>query len=257
MTQQEREAVEKMITYVKEGTDLLIQQVNLIKVASPYYELYQEAITETLANMSESMDMVSDYLDLDKSVIEPQTPFEEQPVHEEKEEELVEPKGSDYDIDSKDSNYSLLYALLEAIRYANTLNKVDAIKEPTKEEQKKITKEEFENKLEIKTGKHIFHQDKELHNWRNAISVAYPCDFSYKGKKLGEVYFDLSVNSIKGFISIMMIDEDNNSSHLYLEKTEPTKNGYKPLSELYTAGQRQLLQTIKDVAWNRFQSSLK
>lgn len=87
MTTKEREAVEKMITYVKEGADLLIQQVNLIKVASPYYEDYQEAITITLANMSESMDRVSDYLGLDKSVIEPQNPFEEHPVHEEKEEE--------------------------------------------------------------------------------------------------------------------------------------------------------------------------
>lgn len=208
MTPQEREAVEKMITYVKESTDLLIQQVNLIKVASPYYELYQKAITETLANMSESMDMTSDYLGLDELVIEPQIPFEEQPVHEEKEE-------------------------------------------------KKITKEEFENKLEIKMRESIFHQDKELHNWRNAISVVYPCDFSYKGKKLGEVYFNLAVNSIEGFISIMMIDEDNNLSNIYLRKTEPTKNGYKPLSELYNSGQQQLLQTIKGVAWNRFQSSLE
>lgn len=124
MTPREREAVEKMISYVKEGTDLLIQQVNLIKVASPYYEVYQQAITETLANMAESMNMVSDYLGLDEPVVEPQTPFEEQPVQEEKEEAPTkEAKGSDNDVDYPNPLINPLAYFLQMIKSSTKYQK--------------------------------------------------------------------------------------------------------------------------------------
>ena len=258
MTPQEREAVEKMISYVKEGTDLLIQQVNLIKVASPYYEVYQQAITETLANMAESMDMVSDYLGLDEPVVEPQTPFEEQPVQEEKEEVATkETKGSDNDVDSNSPHidpFAILYQMLFGG------NEVEGLKKPTAEDiakSKRLTKDEFKKDLKIEFGEPFYSSCKEAHNWTSAISVVVPCDFSYKGKKLGEVFFNLAVNSIEGFIHIMMVDEDNNPSTLYHKETEPKKNGYTPLYKLYEQGQTQLTDTIQTVAWNRFQSSLE
>ena len=261
MTPREREAVEKMITYVKEGTDLLIQQVNLIKVASPYYEVYQQAITETLANMTESMNMVSDYLGLDEPVIEPQTPFEEQPVQEEKVEEATkETKGSDNDIDSFEQQFPLLAALAKHLNMVYAEDKVDAIKRPSVEDiskSRRLTKDEFKKDLKIEFGEPFYDNRPTLHNWKNAVSIVYPCDFSYKGKVLGEVFFNLAVNTIDGFIHIMMVDEDNNPSTLYHQETEPKKNGYKPLSELYNKGQIQLLETIQTVAWNRFNSSIE
>ena len=261
MTPVEREAVEKLINYVKEGTDLLIQQVNLIKVASPYYEVYLQAITETLANMSESMDMTADYLGLDEPVVEPQTPFEEQPVQEEKEEASPkEIKGSDNDVDSR----SLIKPALEAIDYFLHMMEGESIaktlKKPTEKaivEVKKLTKDEFKKDLKIEYGEPFYDTHPEMHNWMSAISVVIPCDFSYKGKVLGEVFFNLAVNSIDGFIHIMMVDEDNNPSTLYHKKTEPKKNGYTPLYKLYEQGQSQLTDTIQTVAWNRFQSSLE
>jgi hypothetical protein len=256
MTPREREAVEKMITYVKEGTDLLIQQVNLIKVASPYYEVYQQAITETLANMAESMNMVSDYLGLDEPVVEPQPPFEEQPVQEEKEEAPTkETKGSDNDVDS---NNPLINPLAYFLKMMLGGNEIDSLKRPTAEDiakSKRLTKDEFKKDLEIKMGEPFYDNRPTLHNWKNAVSIVYPCGFSYKGKVLGEVFFNLAVNTIDGFIHIMMVDEDNNPSTLYHQETEPKKNGYKPLSELYNKGQIQLLETIQTVAWNRFNSS--
>lgn len=258
MTPREREAVEKMITYVKEGTDLLIQQVNLIKVASPYYEVYQQAITETLANMAESMNMVSDYLGLDEPVVEPQTPFEEQPVQEEKEEVATkETKGSDNDVDS---NNPLINPLGYFLQMMFGENEAEGLKKPTVEDMsksKRLTKDEFKKDLKIEFGEPFYDNYPEMHNWMSAISVVLPCDFSYKGKKLGEVFFNLAVNSIDGFIHITMVDEDYNSSTLYHQETEPKKNGYKPISELYNKGQIQLLETIQTVAWNRFQSSLE
>lgn len=258
MTPQEREAVEKMITYVKEGTDLLIQQVNLIKVASPYYEVYQKAITETLANMAESMNMVSDYLGLDEPVVEPQPPFEEQPVQEEKEEVATkETKGSDYDVDYSNPLINPLGYLLKVMREGNN---IDSLKRPSMEDMSKsrrLTKDEFKKDLKIEFGELFYDTCPEMHNWMSAISVVVPCDFSYKGKKLGEVFFNLAVNSIDGFIHIMMIDEDNNPSTLYHKETEPKKNGYTPLYKLYEQGQAQLTDTIQTVAWNRFQSSLE
>lgn len=256
MTPREREAVEKMISYVKEGTDLLIQQVNLIKVASPYYGVYQQAITETLANMSESMNMVSDYLGLDEPVVEPQTPFEEQPVHQEKEEAPTkEAKGSDNDVDYPNPLINPLGYLLKVMREGNN---IDSLKRPSMEDMSKsnrLTKDEFKKDLKIKFGESFYSPYKEAHNWMSAISVVVPCDFSYKGKKLGEVFFNLAVNSIDGFIHIMMVDEDNNPSTLYHKETEPKKNGYTPLYKLYEQGQAQLTDTIQTVAWNRFNSS--
>lgn len=258
MTPREREAVEKLINYVKEGTDLLIQQVNLIKVASPYYEVYQQAITETLANMSESMDMASDYLGLDEPVVEPQIPFEEQPVQEEKEEESPkETKGSDNDIDYPNPLINPLGYLLKVMREGNNL---DSLKKPSMEDMSKsrrLTKDEFKKDLKIEYGEPFYNKHPDLHNWMSAISVTVPCDFSYKGKKLGEVFFNLAVNSIEGFIHIRMVDENNNPSTLYHKKTEPKKNGYTPLYELYKQGQAQLTDTIQTAAWNRFQSSLE
>lgn len=258
MTPVEREAVEKLINYVKAGTDLLIQQVNLIKVASPYYEVYQQAITETLANMSESMDMASDYLGLDEPVVEPQTPFEEQPVQEEKEEASPkETKGSDNDVDSPNPLINPLYYLLKVMREGNNL---DSLKKPSMEDMSKsrrLTKEEFKKDLKIEYGEPFYDTHPDMHNWMSAISIVIPCDFSYKGKKLGEVFFNLAVNSIDGFIHIMMVDEDNNPSTLYHKETEPKKNGYTPLYKLYEQGQLQLRETIQNVAWNRFQSSLE
>lgn len=256
MTPREREAVEKMITYVKEGTDLLIQQVNLIKVASPYYEVYQQAITETLANMAESMNMVSDYLGLDDPVVEPQPPFEEQPVQEEKEEAPTkEARGSDNDVDYPNPLINPLGYLLKVMREGNN---VDSLKRPSMEDMsksKRLTKDEFKKDLKIEFGEPFYSPYKEAHNWMSAISVVLPCDFSYKGKKLGEVFFNLAVNSIDGFIHIMMVDEDNNPSTLYHKETEPEKNGYTPLYKLYEQGQAQLTDTIQTVAWNRFNSS--
>lgn len=258
MTPREREAVKKMITYVKEGTDLLIQQVNLIKVASPYYEVYQQAITETLANMAESMNMVSDYLGLDGPVVEPQTPFEEQPVQEEKEEASTkEANGSDNDVDYPNPLINPLGYLLKVMREGNN---VDSLKRPSMEDMsmsKRLTKDEFKKDLKIEFGEPFYGTCPEMHNWMSAISVVVPCDFSYKGKKLGEVFFNLAVNSIDGFIHIMMVDEDNNPSTLYHKETEPKKNGYTPLYKLYEQGQSQLTDTIQTVAWNRFQSSLE
>ena len=258
MTPQEREAVEKMITYVKEGTDLLIQQVNLIKVASPYYEVYQKAITETLANMAESMNMVSDYLGLDEPVVEPQTPFEEQPVHQEKEEIATKgTKGSDNDVDYPNPFINPLGYLLKVMREGNN---IDSLKRPSMEDMsksKRLTKDEFKKDLKIEFGEPFYNTCPEMHNWMSAISVVVPCDFSYKGKKLGEVFFNLAVNSIDGFIHIMMVDEDNNPSTLYHKETEPKKNGYTPLYKLYEQGQAQLTDTIQTVAWNRFQSSIE
>ena len=258
MTPQEREVVEKMITYVKEGTDLLIQQVNLIKVASPYYEVYQKAITETLANMAESMNMVSDYLGLDEPVVEPQTPFEEQPVQEEKEEAPTkETKGSDNDVDYPNPLINPLGYLLKIMREGNN---IDSLKRPSMEDMsksKRLTKGEFKKDLKIEFGEPFYNTCPEMHNWMSAVSVVVPCDFSYKGKKLGEVFFNLAVNSIEGFIHIMMVDEDNNPSTLYHKETEPKKNGYTPLYKLYEQGQSQLTETIQTVAWNRFQSSLE
>ena len=258
MTPVEREAVEKLINYVKEGTDLLIQQVNLIKVASPYYEVYQQAITETLANMSESMDMTADYLGLDEPVVEPQTLFEEQPVQEEKEEASPkEIKGSDNDVDSPNPLINPLGYLLKVMREGNNL---DSLKKPSMEDMSKsrrLTKEEFKKDLKVEYGEPFYDTHPEMHNWMSAISVVIPCDFSYKGKKLGEVFFNLAVNSIDGFIHIMMVDEDNNPSTLYHKETEPKKNGYTPLYKLYEQGQLQLRETIQTVAWNRFQSSLE
>lgn len=258
MTPREREAVEKMISYVKEGTDLLIQQVNLIKVASPYYEVYQQAITETLANMAESMNMVSDYLGLDEPVVEPQTPFEEQPVQKEKEEAPTkETKGSDNDVDYPNPLINPLGYLLKVMREGNN---VDSLKRPSMEDMsksKRLTKDEFKKDLKIEFGEPFYSPYKEAHNWMSAISVVIPCDFSYKGKKLREVFFNLAVNSIDGFIHIMMIDEDNNPSTLYHKETKPEKNGYTPLYKLYEQGQTQLTDTIQTVAWNRFQSSLE
>lgn len=258
MTPREREAVEKSISYVKEGTDLLIQQVNLIKVASPYYEVYQQAITETLANMAESMNMVSDYLGLDEPVVEPQPPFEEQPVHEEKEEvPTKETKGSDNDVDSNNPSidpFAILYEMLFGEKM------IESLKKPTAEDiakSKRLTKDEFKKDLKIEYGEPFYDNHPEMHNWMSAISVVVPCDFSYKGKKLGEVFFNLAVNSIDGFIHIMMVDEDNNPSTLYHKETEPKKNGYTPLYKLYEQGQAQLTDTIQTVAWNRFQSSLE
>lgn len=256
MTPREREAVEKMISYVKEGTDLLIQQVNLIKVASPYYEVYQQAITETLANMAESMNMVSDYLGLDEPVVEPQTPFEEQLVQEEKEEASTkEANGSDNDVDYPNPLINPLGYLLKVMREGNN---VDSLKRPSMEDMsksKRLTKDEFKKDLNIEFGEPFYSPYKEAHNWMSAISVVLPCDFSYKGKKLGEVFFNLAVNSIDGFIHIMMVDEDNNPSTLYHKETEPKKNGYTPLYKLYEQGQAQLTDTIQTVAWNRFNSS--
>lgn len=258
MTPREKEAVEKLINYVIEGTDLLIQQVNLIKVASPYYEVYQQAITETLANMAESMNMVSDYLGLDEPVVEPQTPFEEQPVHQEKEEAPTkETKGSDNDVDYPNPLINPLGYLLKVMREGNN---VDSLKRPSMEDMsksKRLTKDEFKKDLKIEFGEPFYSPYKEAHNWMSAISVVLPCDFSYKSKKLGEVFFNLAVNSIDGFIHIMMIDEDNNPSTLYHKETEPEKNGYTPLYKLYEQGQAQLTDTIQTVAWNRFQSSLE
>lgn len=256
MTPRERKAVEKMISYVKEGTDLLIQQVNLIKVVSPYYEVYQQAITETLANMAESMNMVSDYLGLDEPVVEPQTPFEEQPVQEEKEEAPTkETKGSDNDVDYPNPLINPLGYLLKVMREGNN---VDSLKRPSMEDMsksKRLTKDEFKKDLKIEFGEPFYSSCKEAHNWMSTISVILPCDFSYKGKVLGEVFFNLAVNSIDGFIHIMMIDEDNNPSTLYHKETEPKKNGYTPLYKLYEQGQAQLTDTIQTVAWNRFNSS--
>lgn len=258
MTPVEREAVEKLINYVKEGTDLLIQQVNLIKVASPYYEVYQQAITETLANMSESMDMTADYLGLDEPVVEPQTPFEEQPVQEEKEEASPkETKGSDNDVDYPNPLINPLGYLLKVMREGNN---IDSLKRPSKEDMansRRLTKDEFKKDLKLEFGEPFYDNNPEMHNWMSAISVVIPCGFSYKGKKLGEVFFNLAVNSIDGFIHIMMVDEDNNPSTLYHKETEPKKNGYTPLYELYEKGQAQLTDTIQTVAWNRFQSSLE
>ena len=258
MTPVEREAVEKLINYVKEGTDLLIQQVNLIKVASPYYEVYQQAITETLANMSESMDMTADYLGLDEPVVEPQSLFEEQPVQEEKEEEAPkETNGSDNDVDYPNPLINPLGYLLKVMREGNN---IDSLKRPSMEDMSKsrrLTKDEFKKDLKIEYGEPFYDTHSEMHNWMSAISVVIPCDFSYKGKKLGEVFFNLAVNSIDGFIHIMMVDGDNNPSTLYHKKTEPKKNGYTPLYELYEKGQHQLRDTIQTVAWNRFQSSLE
>lgn len=258
MTPVEREAVEKMISYVKEGTDLLIQQVNLIKVASPYYEVYQQAITETLASMAESMNMVSDYLGLDEPVVEPQTPFEEQPVQKEKEEASPkETKGSDNDVDYPNPLINPLGYLLKVMREGNN---VDSLKRSSMEDMsksKRLTKDEFKKDLKIEYGEPFYDTHPEMHNWMSAISVVIPCDFSYKGKKLGEVFFNLAVNSIDGFIHIMMVDEDNNPSTLYHKETEPKKNGYTPLYELYEKGQLQLRETIQTVAWNRFQSLLE
>ena len=258
MTPREREAVEKLINYVIEGTDLLIQQVNLIKVASPYYEVYQQAITETLANMAESMNMVSDYLGLDEPVVEPQTPFEEQPVHQEKEEAPTkEAKGSDNDVDSNNPLINPLGYLLKVMREGNN---VDSLKRPSMKdmsESRRLTKDEFKKDLKIEFGEPFYNKHPDIHNWMSAISVVVPCDFSYKGKKLGEVFFNLAVNSIDGFIHIMMVDEDNNPSTLYHKETEPEKNGYTPLYKLYEQGQAQLTDTIQTVAWNRFQSSLE
>lgn len=258
MTPREREAVEKMISYVKEGTDLLIQQVNLIKVASPYYEVYQQAITETLVNMAESMNMVSDYLGLDEPVVEPQTPFEEQPVQKEKEEVATkETNCSDNDVDYPNPLINPLGYLLKVMREGNN---IDSLKRPSMEDMsksKRLTKDEFKKDLKIKFGEPFYDNHPDMHNWMSAISVVLPCDFSYKGKKLGEVFFNLAVNSIDGFIHIMMIDEDNNPSTLYHKETEPKKNGYTPLYKLYEQGQAQLTDTIQTVAWNRFQSSLE
>ena len=258
MTPVEREAVEKLINYVKEGTDLLIQQVNLIKVASPYYEVYQQAITETLANMAESMNMVSDYLGLDEPVVEPQTPFEEQPIQEEKEEvPTKETKGSDNDVDYPNPLIDPLGYFLKMICEGNN---TDSLKKPSKEDMansRRITKDEFKKDLKIEYGEPFYDTHPDMHNWMSAISVVIPCDFSYKGKKLGEVFFNLAVNSIDGFIHIMMVDEDNNPSTLYHKETEPKKNGYTPLYKLYEQGQSQLTDTIQTVAWNRFQSSLE
>lgn len=258
MTPREREAVEKMITYVKEGTDLLIQQVNLIKVASPYYEVYQQAITETLANMAESMNMVSDYLGLDEPVVEHQTPFEEQPVHQEKEEVATkEAKGSDSDVDL---NNPLINPLAYFLQMMLGGNEVEGLNKPTEEDiakSKRLTKDEFKKGLEIKMGEPFYDNRPTLHNWKNAVSIVYPCDFSYKGKVLGEVFFNLAVNTIDGFIHIMMVDENNNPSTLYHKETEPKKNGYTPLYKLYEQGQAQLTDTIQTVAWNRFQSSIE
>ena len=258
MTPREREAVEKMITYVKEGTDLLIQQVNLIKVASPYYEAYQQAITKNLADMSESMDMVSDYLGLDEPVVEPQNPFTEQPVQEEKEKAPTkEANGSDNDVDYPNPLINPLGYLLKVMREGNN---IDSLKKPSMEDMSKsrrLTKDEFKKDLKIEFGEPFYSSCKEAHNWMSAISVVVPCDFSYKGKVLGEVFFNLAVNSIDGFIHIMMVDEDNNPSTLYHKETEPKKNGYTPLYKLYEQGQAQLKETIQTVAWNRFQSSLE
>lgn len=259
MTPVEREVVEKLINYVKEGTDLLIQQVNLIKVASPYYEVYQQAITETLANMSESMDIVSVYLGLDEPVVEPQTPFEEQPVQEEKEEASPkETKGSDNDVDSRSPINLTLEALAYLLHMMDEESTAKTLKRPSKEDMansRRLTKEEFKKDLKVEYGEPFYDNHPELHNWMSAISVVIPCDFSYKGKKLGEVFFNLAVNSIDGFIHIMMVDEDNNPSTLYHKETEPKKNGYTPLYKLYEQGQAQLKDTIQTVAWNRFQSS--
>ena len=256
MTPREREAVEKLINYVIEGTDLLIQQVNLIKVASPCYEVYQQAITETLANMSESMNMVSDYLGLDESVVEPQTPFKEQPVQEEKEEvSTKEANGSDNDVDYPNP---LINPLAYFLKMMLGGNEIEGLKKPTAEDiakSKRLTKDEFKKDLKIEFGEPFYDTCPEMHNWMSAISVVVPCDFSYKGKKLGEVFFNLAVNSIDGFIHIMMVDEDNNPSTLYHKETEPKKNGYTPLYKLYEQGQAQLTDTIQTVAWNRFQSS--
>lgn len=261
MTPVEREAVEKLINYVKEGTDLLIQQVNLIKVASPYYEVYQQAITETLANMSESMDMASDYLGLDEPVVEPQTPFEEQPIQEEKEEASPkEIKGSDNDVDSRIHVNPALEALAYFMHMVKEESVAKTFKKPTAKdiaEDRRLTKDEFKKDLKIEYGEPFYNKHPDLHNWMSAISVVIPCYFSYKGKKLGEVFFNLAVNSIDGFIHIMMVDENNNPSTLYHKKTEPKKNGYTPLYELYEKGQAQLTDTIQTVAWNRFQSSLE
>ena len=258
MTPREREAVEKMITYVKEGTDLLIQQVNLIKVASPYYEVYQKAIIKNLADMSESMNMVSDYLGLDEPVVEPQTPFEEQPVHQEKEEAPTkEDKVSDNDVDYPNPLINPLGYLLKVMREGNN---IDSLKRPSMEDiskSRRLTKDEFKKDLKIEFGEPFYDNHPNMHNWMSAISVVLPCDFSYKGKKLGEVFFNLAVNSIDGFIHIMMVDEDNNTSILYHKETEPKKNGYTPLYKLYEQGQAQLTDTIQTVAWNRFQSSLE
>lgn len=258
MTPVEREAVEKLINYVKEGTDLLIQQVNLIKVASPYYEVYQQAITETLANMSESMNMVSDYLGLDEPAVKPQTPFEEQPVQEEKEEVTTkETKGSDNDVDS---NNPLINPLGYFLQMMFGENEAEGLKKPTAEDiakSKRLTKDEFKKDLKIEFVEPFYDNHPDMHNWMSAISVVLPCDFSYKCKKLGEVFFNLAVNSIDGFIHIMMVDEDNNPSTLYHKETEPKKNGYTPLYKLYEQGQAQLTDTIQTVAWNRFQSSLE
>lgn len=256
MTPREREVVEKMITYVKEGTDLLIQQVNLIKVASPYYEVYQQAITETLANMAESMNMVSDYLGLDEPVVEPQPPFEKQPVQEEKEEASTkEANGSDNDVDYPNPIINPLGYLLKVMCEGNN---IDSLKRPSMEDMsksKRLTKDEFKKDLKIEFGEPFYDNHPEMHNWMSAISVVVPCDFSYKSKKLGEVFFNLAVNSIDGFIHIMMVDEDNNPSTLYHKETEPKKNGYTPLYKLYEQGQAQLTDTIQAVAWNRFNSS--
>lgn len=258
MTPREREAVEKLINYVIEGTDLLIQQVNLIKVASPYYEVYQQAITETLANMAESMNMVSDYLGLDEPVVEPQTPFEGQPVQKEKEEAPTkEAKGSDNDVDS---NNPLINPLAYFLKMMLGGNEIEGLKKPTAEDMsksKRLTKDEFKKDLKIEFGEPFYNKHPDLHNWMSAISIVLPCDFSYKGKKLGEVFFNLAVNSIDGFIHIIMVDEDNNPSTLYHKETKPKKNGYTPLYKLYEQGQAQLTDTIQTVAWNRFQSSLE
>lgn len=257
MTPREREAVEKLINYVKEGTDLLIQQVDLIKVIDTSSEILQRAIIRNLADMAESMNMVSDYLSLDGPVVETQTPFEEHPVQEEKEEVATkETKGSDNDADSNNppiNPFAILYEML----FGEEM-KVEDFKKPSVEDfvkSKRLTKDEFKKGLEIKMGEPFYDNRPTLHNWMNAVSIVYPCDFSYKGKVLGEVFFNLAVNTIDGFIHIMMVDEDNNPSTLYHQETEPKKNGYKPLSELYNKGQIQLLETIQTVAWNRFNSS--
>ena len=261
MTPVEREAVEKLINYVKEGADLLIQQVNLIKVASPYYEVYQQAITKNLADMSESMDIVSDYLGLDEPVVESQTPFEKQPVQGEKEEASPkETKGSDNDVDSVRPVNPALETLAYFFHMMEEESIAKTFKKSSKEDMaksKRLTKDEFKKDLKLRFGEPFYDNNPEMHNWMSAISVVIPCDFSYKGKKLGEVFFNLAVNSIDGFIHIMMVDEDNNPSTLYHKETEPKKNGYTPLYKLYEQGQSQLTDTIQTVAWNRFQSSLE
>ena len=139
-------------------------------------------------------------------------------------------------------------------------NEAEGLKKPTAEDitkSKRLTKDEFKKDLKIEFGDPFYDNHPEMHNWMSAISVVLPCDFSYKGKVLGEVFFNLAVNSIDGFIHIMMIDEDNNPSTLYHKETEPKKNGYTPLYKLYEQGQAQLTDTIQTVAWNRFQSSLE